>query len=239
MDSRGSRAVECRTATEEVHDFATCTSGTLCKFSKLFLAHELRNRDTADRDAFHDGDHRVAVAAHNESLDVFDGNAEFVSNEASETSGVEHASHTDDLVGRETGLLLHVVDHGVERVRNNDHECIRSIFLDGFGNSLDNAAVLVQKVVTAHARHARETSGNDNNVSTLNSGIIGRTLKINGRIDDGAAFHNVESLTLRHALSHRDVDKDDVAEVLLCKHESHCTTNLTSTNECNLLSSHD
>ena len=234
-----SRAVESGAAAEEVHDFATGTGGTLSEFSKLFLAHELRNRDTADSHAFHDGDHRIAVAAHHEGLDVFHGNTEFVGNEASETGRVEHASHTDDLVGREARLLLHVVDHGVERVRDNDDESVRSVSLDGFGDGLDNAAVLVEEIVAAHARHTRETGGNDNHVSTLEVGVVGRTLKIDRGVDDGTAFHDIESLALRHALSLRNVDKDDVAEILLGEHESHCTTNLTSTNECNLLSSHD
>ena len=239
MDGRSCRAVEGRAAAEEVHDFATGTGGTLGQFGKLFLAHELRNRDTANGYAFHDGNHRVAVTAHHEGLHVFDRHAQFVGHEASETGRVKHASHTDDLVGRETGLLLHVVDHGVQRVGDHDDECIRSVFLDGFGNGLDHAAVLVQEVVTAHARHTRETGGHDHDVCALDGGVVGRTLKIHGRVDDRAAFHDIESLALRHALSLRNIDKDHVAKILLGEHESHCTTDLTSTNECNLLSSHD
>ena len=180
----------------------------------------------------------ITRAAHHEGLHVFDRHAEFVGNEASETGRVKHASHTDHLVSRETGLLLHVVDHGVERVRNHDHECIRSVFLNSFSNSLDNATVLVKKVVAAHARHTRETGGNDHDIGTLDSRVIGRTLKINGGVDDRAAFHDIEGLTLRHTLSLRNVDKNNVAKILLGDNESHCTTDLTSTNECNLLSSH-
>ena len=157
----------------------------------------------------------------------------------SETGRVEHASHTDDLVGRKAGLLLHVVDHGVQRVGDHDDEGFRSVSLDGFGNGLDHAAVLFQKVVAAHTRHTGETGSHDNHIGTLDGGIVGRALKIHRGVDDATAFHNVESLALGHALSLRNVDKDHVTELLLSEHESHCTTDLTSTNECNLLSSHN
>ena len=179
------------------------------------------------------------MAAHHEGLHVFHGNAEFVGDEASETGRVKHASHTDHLVGRETGLLLHVVNHGIERVRDDDDESVRSVSLDGFGNGLDHAAVLVEEVVAAHARHTRETGSHDNHVSALEVGVVGRTLKIDRRVDDGTAFHDIESLALRHALSLRNVDKNNVAKILLGDNESHCTTDLTSTNECNLLSCHN
>ena len=178
------------------------------------------------------------MTAHHQSLNVFHGDLQFVGDKASKARRIQNARHTDNLVCGKSGLLLHIVNHRVERVRNHNDKRVRGIFLDSFGNRLDNSAVLFQKIVTAHTRHPRETGSHNNDIRALDCRIVRRTLQIHRRTDNGTAFLNIESLSFRHSLSHRDVNKNNVAQLFLSQNESHCSANLTGTHEGDFFSSH-
>lgn len=58
-------------------------------------------------------------------------------------------------------------DGGVDGVGNNEGVCIRTVFSDGSGQVLDNGGVGVEQIITGHTGFARNTGGNDNNITAL------------------------------------------------------------------------
>ena len=100
-----------------------------------------------------------------------------------EACAVEHAGHADNTMMRQARSLLQSPHHRVERVRNDDHEGVGSIFLDALAHLLHDLEIDVEKVIAAHAWLARHASGNDTNVGAFNV-----------RIGVGALERDVETL---------------------------------------------
>jgi hypothetical protein len=79
--------------------------------------------------------------------DVLHADAGFTSEEELEARAVEHTGHADDLVLGEAGDLLQLVDHRVERVRDDDDERVRTVLLHVGGDVADDRQVRGDEVV--------------------------------------------------------------------------------------------
>ena len=80
-------------------------------------------------------------------------------------------------------------------------------------DGLDDARVLRQQVVAAHARLAREPGGDDDHVGAGGVGVVVRADDPGVVADDRRRLGEVEALALGQALD--DVDEDDVGEACL------------------------
>ena len=171
------------------------------------------NRNTVDGRAAGERDHRVAVAAEEHGVDVFDRDVEFHRDESAEARGVENARLTDDAFRREFRDFEHALGHRVERVADDDNDRVRARFRDLFGDGGDDLRVGGEEVVAAHARFARNAGGNDDDVAVRGVGVIVRAGDVGVVAEKRGGFEQVESFTFRHIAGLRDVQKDDVAQV--------------------------
>ncbi len=112
----------------------------------------------------------------------------------------------------ETGLRGDEVGHDVERVADHDDDRVGRVLLHVVGHIADDFGVLEEEVVAAHARLARQTAGDDDDVRARVIGGIVRALDVAVEVFQAGRLQHVEGLALRHALD--DVVQDDVAQFL-------------------------
>ncbi|MNT81291.1 hypothetical protein D3C72_2208710 [compost metagenome] len=72
----------------------------------------------------------------------------------------------------QTGELLQSPNHRIERVGDADDESVGSVFLDACADLFHDLQVDTKKIVAAHARLTRHTSGYDDNVCAFDCGIV-------------------------------------------------------------------
>src|SRR5258707_574801 len=83
----------CRVGTagfEQADDFGSAVAGALDDFFQLFLLYELSDGDSTGERIARQRHHVIAVAAEEEGMDVFDAAADFGSEEAAVSGGIEH-----------------------------------------------------------------------------------------------------------------------------------------------------
>jgi hypothetical protein len=152
------------------------------------------------------------VAAEDEGGDVFDGDVELLGDEGAEAGRVEDAGHADDALAVELRLSVGGLGHRVERVRHDDEDGVRRVggdFADDVGHDL---VVGLQEVVAAHARLARDASGDDDDVGVGGVGIVVGADDVRVALLNGHGLEQVESFALGDAFD--DIDEDDVGELL-------------------------
>ena len=103
-----------------------------------------------------------------------------------------------------------------------------AVLLDAFGDLRHDLGVDVDQVVTAHARFAGKTGGDDDHVGTLDVLVAVRALELDVEAVDRSRFGDVEHLPLGKALD--DVEQDHITEFAQCAELSQHATNLTATN---------
>jgi hypothetical protein len=113
---------------------------------------------------------------------------------------------------RQAGKFAQRPDHRVERVGDADHEGIGTVGADAFADRLHHLEIDAEQVVAAHARLARNASGDDHHVRARDVGIVVRAGDAGVEALDRAALRKIERLALRHALDH--VEQHDIAEAL-------------------------
>ena len=112
------------------------------------------------------------MAAHDQGGDVLVGHVEGLGHQGGEAGRIQYAGHARDAMGRESGHLLHGVDHGVQGIGDHDDEGVGRVLLDGFAHGLDDAEIDVEEIVAAHARLARQARGHDDHVGAR-EGVVG------------------------------------------------------------------
>ena len=131
-----------------------------------------------------------------------------------EARRVEDAGHADDLLAAKPVTLLELVDHGVERVRDDDHERVRAVLLQVLGDVADDLQVHRQ-------RSSRDMPGLRGTPAVMmttsapaQSAQFERAGDLRVVAEDGAVLLEVERLALGDAFLLGDVEEDDVAELV-------------------------
>ena len=149
------------------------------------------------------------MAAQHQGVHVLDGDPELLGEKEAETRGVEHACHPDHAGLVEAGDLLHGVDHGIERIADDDDEGAGALLAQVGGDVAHDLDVDAEEVLAAHPRLARYAGGDDHHFGA------GDLVVLVGADDPRvvavgcARLHDVERLALGNALDH--VVEDDVA----------------------------
>ena len=120
------------------------------------------------------GDHVVAVAAEHHGAHVLDRDAGLAGQEELKARRVEHAGHADHALFGELGAALELVDHGVERIGDDDEERVRAVFFGVVGDVADDGQVDGDEVVAALPGLARHAGGHDDDVGAGAVGPVGR-----------------------------------------------------------------
>ena len=208
----GGRGVVGAAGLEQADDLGAAVAGTVDDVVQLAGGDELRDRHAADGGVARQRDHVVAVAAHDQGLDVFDAAPDFLGDEGAVTGHVEYAGLADDAVGRQVGGFPGGVDHRVERVRHDDQHAVGAL-LDGFGGDLaDDLDVGLEQLVAAHAGLAGDAGGDDDHVAAGGFLVAVGAGDSDVVVLDGRGLGQIERLALRHAF--HDIDQDDVAQFL-------------------------
>ena len=152
------------------------------------------------------------MAAQNKGCHVAHGHIEFLSKEVTETRTVQNASHAADLVVGQTAELAQRPNHRIQRVGDADNEGVGRVGSNAFANGFHDLKVDAQKVITAHAGFARNTSGHDAHVGACDIRVIRGTLHIGIKAFGGTRFGNIQRLALGQTI--RNVEQDNVAQFL-------------------------
>ncbi len=198
---------------EQGHDLGAAVAGAVDERLDPLGRQQLRERDAGDRAVARQRHHRVAVAAEHEGVRAADGDAELPGDEGPEARRVEHAGHADDALAREAAGLHGHVAHRVERVGDDDQDRVGRDRRGLADDRADDARVLGQQVVAAHARLAGQAGGDDDDVGAGRVGVVVGARDRAVVAHDRRRLGQVERLALGQPLD--DVDQDDVGQASL------------------------
>ena len=108
--------------------------------------------------------------------------------------------------------------------------------LDAFGNRCHDLGVNLDQVITAHARFTGQTGGHDNDIGTLDIFVAVGALQADIIAVNRSDFSDVEHLALGQSFD--DVEQYNVTKFTQSAKLGKNTTNLTTTDERNLFTSH-
>ncbi len=194
---------------------------------------QLIHGNPRDRAVANERHHGVAVPTEHQSRHVFDGNAEFPGDEASETRRVEHASHSDHAVLGKTGDLLEGVDHRVERVGDHDHIRVRRVISNSLSDLRHDLEVRGQQIVARHARLAGQARRDDHDVGAGDAFVAVRAADLRIRSHDRSALGHVEGLALGKSFD--DVEDHDVTEFAVCNLRGEYAADISAADQSNLV----
>src|SRR5688572_17936000 len=174
--------------------------------------HQLRQRDAGHGRIARERDHRVAVPAQDEGVDVLDGNVELHGNEGPHPGRVQDPGHTHDALPRKAAQPVDRLAHGVERVGHGDDHAVGRVLHDLLGDRLHDFVIDLQEVVPAHARLAGHARRDDHDVGVLGGRIVAGAEEARVGAVNRTGLVDVERNTLRFL--GRDVDDHDVGQLL-------------------------
>jgi hypothetical protein len=150
-----------------------------------------------------------------------------------------HARHADDFAARRADAALVLVDHRVERVRDDDDERVGTMLFRVVGDVSDDGEVRLDEVVARLTGLTRDARGDDEHVGALQVFPVRRTGDAAVLAEQRARLLEIERFALREAFLLRNVEEDDVAE--LATHHEVCelAADIACANETNFLSGHE
>jgi hypothetical protein len=148
-----------------------------------------------------------------ERVDVFHRHVQLFRNEGAHARGIEHAGHADDALARELRQLVDRLRHGVERIGHRDDDAVRRVLDHLLGDLLHDLVVHVEQIVAAHARLARQSRGDHDDVRPGALGVVAGTEHPRVGPVNRTGLEHVE----RHpgGLLIGNIDNDDVGELLV------------------------
>ena len=152
------------------------------------------------------------MTAQEHRRDVFDADAEFHGEEGAVAGRVEDACLPDDPLRRESGHLERPLDHGVEGIADDDHDCLGACVTDLGSDIADDLGIRGEEIVAAHARLAGDAGGHDDDVTAGGVGPVGRASEAGIEPHDRRRLEEIERLAGGHALGRRNVEQNDVSE---------------------------
>src|SRR6202789_2875628 len=216
--------IEGRPRLKVLNNLSAAIGGALFQRLKLRRLNKLGNGDTSHGGVARERHHRVAVSAKHKGSYVLNRDIELFSDEGAETRGVQHTSHSNHALARQSRLLEGRLRHCIERVGDDNKDSV------GTGrNSLPhhiahNAKIRVKQIIAAHARLARNACGNHNDVR------VGRVCEVIGTQNrDTALLHRhrlkqIEHFALRDALD--DINQYNIREFLGRNPVGRCCTDV-------------
>ena len=191
-------------------DLGAAISRALHDAVKRGFVHQFRDRNACDGGIAGKRNHGIAMSAEDEGGYVFDADFKFKRDKSAEACRVKNSGHADyALAGKATDLICGL-RHGVQRVRDDDKDGVRRMMNDLADHVVHNFVVGIQKIIAAHARLARDSSGDDDDVGVGGVSVIVSAEDGGVALLDGHGLEEIESLALRNAFD--DIDKDDVGE---------------------------
>jgi hypothetical protein len=194
----------------ELDELATSKLGALDDSVKRFGIDHLRDGDAGDRGVTRQRHHGIAVAAHEEGLDVFGRHVECLGEEGPVAGGIEDTGHAEYFLPGEAGGFPGGVRHDVEGVGHDDDDGIGGVGHDGAGDGYDDFGIGGDEVVAAHTRLAGHAGGDDDDIG------VGGILVVVGPFDagavmvDGRLLPGVKGLAPGHVTS--DIEQDDLVD---------------------------
>src|ERR1700674_444830 len=204
----GRRSVIRGASLEMLYDLGAAVACALHDAIESRFIHEFGDRNSGDGGIARKRDHGVAVSTEDEGGYVLDADFEFLGYESAEAGGVEHAGHADDALARKAAHLVGGLRHGVEGIGDDDEDAVRRVMHDLADYIVHDFVVGIQKIIAAHARLARNSSGDDDDVRFGRVGVVVRANDVGIALLDRHGLKQVETLSLGDALD--DVDEDNV-----------------------------
>ncbi len=242
LDRGRSGSIESRAGLQQADDLRAAVAGALHDAVDLFLCrpahfHQFRHGDASDGGVVDQRHHGIAMATQHKGVHVFDGDVEFLSQEQAEAGAVQHAGHADDLIGGQAASLLQDPDHSVQRVGNANDESVRAVRLDASADRAHDLGVNADQVVAAHARLTGNAGGDNDDIRTLQVGIVVGAAHRAVEAFDRRALRQVQRFALGQAID--DVEHDDVAQFLQADEVSQRAADIAGADESDLVASHD
>ncbi len=224
---------------EQIDDLFAAVARPLNDLLQAFVGNELRHGNAAHGGAAWQGDHRVAVAAHEHGRDILDAHAQFHRQEGAVAGRVQHAGLSQHALRRKPSDLQASLDHCIQRVADDDHHRLGAGAFNLLGNGGDDLGVGAEQIVAAHARLARYAGGDHHHVAAAGILVAGRAHNVGVKTDNGRGFHQVERLAAGHALGLRNIDQHDVAQLQRCTPMGGCGAHIPGADDRDLGSPHD
>jgi hypothetical protein len=136
--------------------------------------------------------------------------AELLGDERAEAGRIQHARHPQHALARKARGTHRDVAHRVERVGDDDQDRVRRLLRGLLDDGLDDASVLGEQIVAAHARLARQPGGHDDDVRIGGRGVVVRSGDPRVMTHDRRGLGEIEALALWQAFD--DVDEHHVGE---------------------------
>jgi hypothetical protein len=141
------------------------------------------------------------MSAKHKRMHVFDADFTLHRYEAAHARGVQHASHAENAVFRETTEFQCGLGHSIQRIGHYDDDAVRRMLHDLLDDVFHYVVVSFQQVVAAHPWFAREARGDHHNVATRRRGIIAgcrtNAYRVRIRPRNRPGFHHVQCLACR------------------------------------------
>ena len=114
---------------------------------------------------------------------------------------------------------------------------VGGVFFDAFADLLHDLQVDFNEIIAAHARLAGHAGRDDDNIGAFNGRIGFRAFQIGVKMTDRRALQQVKRLALRNTVD--NIENDDIAQFLQTGQMCQRTADLTATDQCDFVTSHD
>src|SRR5205085_3231628 len=141
-----------RTRFQQPYYFRATVRSALHNRVYLIFRQKLCHRNPRASRVAWQRNHRIAVPAQYERGNILDRNVQRFCKEATHSRRIQHASHANDTMLRETRTTKRDLTHSVQRIRDYNQNRIWRIAHNFVNNLADNVRVRLQKIVAAHAR---------------------------------------------------------------------------------------
>merc|ERR1711998_508555 len=115
-------------------------------------------------------------------------------------------------------------------------ERIRAVGLDAFTDLVHDLGVDADKIITAHARLARNPGGNDHDISTRKGGVIIGATGVSVEPFNRGGLRDIQRLALGNTVL--NIKQDNVTQFLESRQQCKRAANIAGTHQRNLISSH-
>ena len=127
-------------------------------------------------------------------------------------------------------------DHRIERIGDADDKGVRRILLDAGADRFHDLEVDAEQIVAAHPGLARHAGRHDDDIGAGDRLIAIRPRERRIETVDRTGLGKIERLALRRPF--RDVEENDVAELLQRREMSQGSADLTGSDQCDLAARH-
>ena len=149
---------------------------------------------------------------------------------------IQRTRHTDDLMLGEACDLVKRIDHGIERIGEDDAKGIWSIFFDPIGNVGDDLDVCAQQVFPCHTSLTGLSCCDDDHIGALDIFVVRGACDVGVVVAMRSHFHKIQCFALHRIYVVRNIQHNDVSHFFLGSEHREDLADLASADECDFLS---